>query len=529
MTGTVYFVGAGPGAADLITLRGARLLSAADVVVYAGSLVPQEVLSHCRPGATKIDSAWLTLEQILERMIPAANEGKLVVRLHSGDPSIYGAIHEQIVALRNAGVPFEVVPGVSSFQAAAARLHLELTVPDVVQTVILTRVSGATSVPDEEDLERLAAHRASLCIFLSARHVTQAQEKLIPHYGEHAPVAIAHRVGWPDELVRIVELKDLASAVRGMGVTRTVLFVVSPALAAGERARSRLYSADHWHLFRKRTGSRPRAPLPRTDTEPAVGRAVFLLGGTSESRETAAVACALGIPVVASVTTEPARQLYEGLPHVRILVGKLPREALLRAVRNAEAVLILDATHPFAASISQTAIRVARELGIPYLRYERPDVVAGDDHVTIHADVDALIRSGVLRGRRVLLTVGTKALGTFACHCGDAVLYVRVLDSPEAQAKAVAAGFPADRVIAMPVPVPEADERRLWTRLEIEAVVAKASGVPGGEDVKRRVAAALGVDLHLIARPRIDYPAVVRTEQELMERLARLREVPCAT
>lgn len=256
---------------------------------------------------------------------------------------------------------------------------------------------------------------------------------------------------------------------------------------------------------------------------------IFLLGGTSESREAAAVACALGIPVVASVTTEPARRLYEGLPHVRILVGKLPREELLRAVRNAEVVLVLDATHPFAASISRTAIRVAQELGVPYLRYERPDVVAGGDHATIHADVDALIRSGVLRGRRVLVTVGTKALGKFTSCCGDAVLYVRVLDSPESVEKAVAAGFPQDQVIAMPVPVPEEDERRLWTRLGIEAVVAKASGVPGGEDVKRRVAAALGVDLHLIARPRIDYPAVVRTEQELLECLARLREVPCAT
>lgn len=258
-------------------------------------------------------------------------------------------------------------------------------------------------------------------------------------------------------------------------------------------------------------------------------RAVFLLGGTSESRTAAVVACALGIPIVASVTTELARRLYTGLPRVRILVGKLPREALLRAVRDAEAALVLDATHPFAASISQTAIGVTQELGIPYLRYERPDVVAGGDHATIHADVDALIRSGVLRGCRVLVTVGTKALGKFASCCGDAVLYVRVLDSPESRVKAVAAGFPTDRVITMPVPVPEEDERRLWTRLGIEAVVAKASGVPGGEDVKRRVAAALGVDLHIIARPSVDYPAVVRTEQELRERLARLRGVPCAT
>jgi len=256
MNGTVYFVGAGPGAADLITLRGARLLSAADVVVYAGSLVPQEVLAHCGPDAIKIDSASLTLEQILKRMIPAAREGKLVVRLHSGDPSIYGAIHEQMAALRDAGVPFEAVPGVSSFQATAARLHLELTVPGVVQTVILTRLSGATGVPDREDLERLAAHRASLCLFLSARHVARAQEKLMPHYGERAPVAIAHRVGWPDERIRVVELQDLASSVREMGVTRTALFVVTPALGPGEDTRSRLYSADHGHLFRKRTGCR---------------------------------------------------------------------------------------------------------------------------------------------------------------------------------------------------------------------------------------------------------------------------------
>lgn len=252
MTGTVYFVGAGPGDPELLTLRAARLLAAADLVVYAGSLVPPAVLELCRPEAERVDSSSLTLEQVVAHVVPAARAGRVVVRLHSGDPSLYGALHEQVVALQREGIPYAVVPGVSSFQAAAARLGVELTVPGIVQTVILTRAPGATPVPDSEALERLAAHRASLCVFLSARYAARVMRSLLPAYGEHAPAAVISRVGWPDERVAVVDLKDLEATVTAMGVRRTVLFVVSPALRPPSTARSRLYTAEHGHIFRSR-------------------------------------------------------------------------------------------------------------------------------------------------------------------------------------------------------------------------------------------------------------------------------------
>jgi precorrin-4/cobalt-precorrin-4 C11-methyltransferase len=255
VTGVVYFVGAGPGDPELLTVRAARLLRAADVVVYAGSLVPPAVLEVCRPETERIDSAPLTLEEVLAHLIRAARAGRVVVRLHSGDPSLYSALHEQLAALRDRGIPYEVVPGVSAFQAAAARLGVELTVPGLVQTVILTRAQGATPVPGSEALEALGSHRASLCVYLSGARAREVQRSLLPSYGPGSPVAVACRVGWPDERVEVAELRHLEEVVARMGVRRTVLFLASPALDAPPGARSRLYAPEFGHSFRRR--SRP--------------------------------------------------------------------------------------------------------------------------------------------------------------------------------------------------------------------------------------------------------------------------------
>lgn len=198
----------------------------------------------------------MTLEDIVPLMIERVRDGKSVVRLHSGDPSLYSAIHEQMLRLSDANVPFEVIPGISAFQAAAAKLQVELTIPAEVQSIILTRISGRTQVPETEELAGLAAHKASLCLYLSARHVAQAQEQLMMHYDAQTPVAICFRVGWPDEQIRVVPLSQMAEVSEADNLVRTTLYIISPALASkrGTRedstVRSQLYSPTHDHLFR---------------------------------------------------------------------------------------------------------------------------------------------------------------------------------------------------------------------------------------------------------------------------------------
>ncbi len=256
--GRVYIVGAGPGDPDLLTVRGQKLLAAADVILYADSLVPRQMLAVARADAEIVQTANKTLEEILPLMLARVGEGKSVVRLHSGDPSLYGAVHEQMQALALAQIPFEVVPGISAFQAAAASLKVELTVPGLVQTIILTRISGRTQVPETEELAALAAHRASLCLYLSARHVQEAQEKLLQAYPPETPVAVCFRLGWPDEQIWTVPLTEMAATTQQQELIRTTLYLVSPALqlAPGDQpARSRLYNPEHSHLFRPRAQS----------------------------------------------------------------------------------------------------------------------------------------------------------------------------------------------------------------------------------------------------------------------------------
>lgn len=252
----VYIVGAGPGDPDLLTLKAARLIAQADAIFYADSLVPSQLLRQAKPTALRVRTANQTLEAVLPQMVERVQAGQVVVRLHDGDPCLYGAIHEQIQALALAEVPVEVVPGISAYQLAAARLGLELTVPGLVQSIILTRISGRTQVPEAEELAGLAAHRASLCLYLSARHVAAAQEKLMAHYPREMPIAVCFRLGWPDERIWQVPLEEMAALTEREQLIRTTMYVISPALGALQRGagegggRSRLYNPDHNHLFR---------------------------------------------------------------------------------------------------------------------------------------------------------------------------------------------------------------------------------------------------------------------------------------
>jgi precorrin-4/cobalt-precorrin-4 C11-methyltransferase len=250
----VYIVGAGPGDPDLLTLKAQKLLAVADVILFADSLIPEQLLQFCREDAEIIRTADKTLEEILPLMIERVrSQQKSVVRLQSGDPSLYSAIHEQIQLLAEANIPFEVIPGISAFQAAAAKLNVELTVPGLVQTIILTRISGRTEVPATEELASLAAHQASLCLYLSARHVENAQAKLLEHYPADTPVAICFRIGWPDEKIRVVPLTQMADCTQQENLMRTTLYVISPALSS-TNGRSRLYDPKYSRLFRPIAG-----------------------------------------------------------------------------------------------------------------------------------------------------------------------------------------------------------------------------------------------------------------------------------
>ena len=231
----VYIVGAGPGDPELLTVKAQRLLAQADTILYADSLVPKQILQDVRSDAELIATANKTLEDIIPMMIERVRRGRSVVRLHSGDPSLYSAIHEQIHQLAEAEIAVEVVPGISAYQDAAAKLQVELTVPELVQTIILTRFSGrATSVPPREALAGLAAHRASLCLYLSARHVEQAQQELLEHYPPSTSVAICYRLGWPDEKICVVPLTEMAKVTAEEKLIRTTLYVISPALGEGK-------------------------------------------------------------------------------------------------------------------------------------------------------------------------------------------------------------------------------------------------------------------------------------------------------
>ena len=250
---TVHFIGAGPGAPDLITVRGLRLIERCPVCLYAGSLVPRVILASAPPGARLIDTAPLTLDEIVTHMSQAHEGGLEVARLHSGDPSLYGAIAEQMQRLATLDIPYDVTPGVPSFAAAAATLGCELTLPEVVQTVILTRTATRSSpMPEGEAIERLAASRATLAIHLSVANLARVVRALSPYYGADCPVVVGYRVSWPDELLIRGTLADIRAKVKEARITRTALVLVGPALAGDSAAESRLYAADHYHSMRPR-------------------------------------------------------------------------------------------------------------------------------------------------------------------------------------------------------------------------------------------------------------------------------------
>ncbi len=248
----VYFVGAGSGAADLITVRGMRLLQQADVIIYAGSLVNPELLQYAKGDCEIHNSAKLTLEEVLEIMQEADRQGKMLVRLHTGEPSIYGAVREQMDALDELGISYESCPGVSACFGAAASLNLEYTLPDVSQTLIITRMEGKTRVPEKESIESLAAHQASMAIYLSTGMLLELSRRLIAGgYGEDSPAALVYKATWPEEEAYVCTVGTLAQIAAEQGITKTALVLVGDVITHGHYQKSRLYAADFSTEFRQ--------------------------------------------------------------------------------------------------------------------------------------------------------------------------------------------------------------------------------------------------------------------------------------
>lgn len=250
---TVHFIGAGPGAADLITVRGLRLIERSRLCLYAGSLVPKAVIAAAPGDARVVDSSTLTLDEIIAEIEAAHAQDHEIARLHSGDLSLYGAIAEQIRRLDRLGIPYDLTPGVPAFAAAAAALGIELTLPEISQTVILTRTAvRASTMPPREQLPILAQSGATLAIHLSINNLARVVRELTPHYGVQCPVAVVHRASWPDQRILRGTLASIRAQVKDSTITRTALILVGPALAQSDFPESRLYAPEHHHVFRPR-------------------------------------------------------------------------------------------------------------------------------------------------------------------------------------------------------------------------------------------------------------------------------------
>ena len=246
---TVYFIGAGPGDPELITVKGQRLIRSCPVIIYAGSLVPAAVLEG-HQAQQVVNSAELHLEQIIALIKAADANGQDVARVHSGDPSLYGAIGEQIRCLRELGIAFEIIPGVTATAACAAILGAELTLPDISQTVILTRYAEKSVMPAGEELASLAQHKATMAIHLGVKNLENIVAELTPHYGIDCPIAVIHRASWPDQDWVVGTLADITQKVQAKGFKRTALILVGRVLASDNFADSSLYRAGHAHLYR---------------------------------------------------------------------------------------------------------------------------------------------------------------------------------------------------------------------------------------------------------------------------------------
>ncbi len=250
MDGKVIFIGGGPGDPELLTIKAYNVIKKADVIIYAGSLVNKEVLNCAKDDCIIKNSASMNLDEIIDLMEKSVKEGKLVARVHTGDPAIYGAIGEQMELLKEKSIEFEIIPGVSSFFAAAAAIESELTLPEVSQTVIITRPEGRTPKPSKEAISKLAEHQATMCIFLGVQLIEDVVSDLLTHYPVETPIAVIQKASWPDEKIVRGTLNDISAKVHASGITKTAMIIVGDVLGTKEITPSKLYDRNFTHEYR---------------------------------------------------------------------------------------------------------------------------------------------------------------------------------------------------------------------------------------------------------------------------------------
>ena len=247
----ILFIGVGPGDPDLLTIRALREIKIAEVIFWTDSLIPPKILNYAQKGSEQIKTSSLDLNQITEIMVQRYREGKRVIRLHDGDPCLFGAITEQIEILKKENIRSEVVPGISAFQVTASYHQAELTVPNVTQTIILSRAGGRTGMPDRESLRNLSKIRSSLCLYLSARHIKNAQKTLLEYYPPDTKVIVGFRVSWDDGWTEMIDLKDMEEFTKSKNLIRTTIYIISPAIGNFKEG-SNLYNPNYQHLFRQK-------------------------------------------------------------------------------------------------------------------------------------------------------------------------------------------------------------------------------------------------------------------------------------
>ncbi|HJC28788.1 MAG TPA: cobalt-precorrin-6A reductase [Candidatus Dietzia intestinipullorum] len=538
---TVYFIGAGPGAADLLTLRAARLVSRCGTCLYAGSIVPSEVLATSPATARVVNTARMPLGDIIAEIRDADDRGDDVARLHSGDPSVYSAVAEQIQALGAEGIRWEIVPGVPAFAAAAAGLGVELTVPHVSQSVILTRVDGrATPMPAGEDLPSVCSSGATAVIHLAAAQTPRVVRELTPVYGADCPVAVVGFATRPDEVTVRGTLADIADLVAASGITRTAVIIVGRVLdrVGGDRTlRSFLYSDDRPRDADGRTMRGPGAAAPAGDpvpAPPAAGGAphsarrpaqtppaprppqappspsdgrdgpgrILILGGTNEARQLADLMETAGLDVVTSLAGRVSRPR---LPRGEVRIGGFGGpEGLAHWLRQNDVSAVIDATHPFAETISDSAARAAGHTGVPLLRlHRRPWSPQPDDEWIRVPDMAAAAEAVRERFRRPMLTVGRQGLAAFAGDTRGSYL-IRCVEPPTG-------ALPHRYLLVLDRgPFGVDSERALMSRHRIDALVTKNSG---GEATEAKLEAAreLRIPVVMVDRPQAPPAETVHT------------------
>ena len=491
---TVYFIGAGPGAADLITVRGQRLLERCQVCLYAGSIMPDDLLAYCPPGAKIVDTGPLTLEQIITELADADAAGHDVARLHSGDPSLYSALAEQCRRLDALGIDYEIVPGVPAFAAAAAALKRELTVPGVAQTVTLTRVATlSTPMPPGEDLANLAQSGATLVLHLAAAQIDNIVPQLLAGgYQPETPAAVVAFASWPQQTV----LRGTLSSI------------------AAPDARRR-HHQDRRHRRRRGAGRRGfHRQLPvfgRTAQQAGPLMRVLLLGGTAEGRQLAARLH----PHVDIISSLAGRVPDPALPVGPVRIGGFGgADGLRRWLQDERIDAVVDATHPFAATMTAHAAEVCRELAMPHLVLARPPWDPGAA-IVVASDTGAAETVAEQRYSRVFLTTGRSGVNAFADS--DAWFLIRAVTEPDS------ALLPRrHQLVLSRGPYRYDDEFALLTQHRIDALVTKNSG---GDMTRAKLdaAAALDIPVVMVARPQLpDGVTVVGTVQQAADWVAGL-------